>query len=382
VTPEHVVFCTPYRSARELDYLDAVLTSGHVHGDGEFTRRATALLAGIIGHERILLTSTGSDALEICSILLGVGAGDEVIVPTYTFASAATAVALVGATPVFVDSDDRDGNIDPAAIAAAITERTRAISVMNYAGVGVDMGAIRAIADAHGLPVIEDDAHGLGARTDGIVLGTRGDLAIQSFHDTKNVHSGEGGALIVNRADLWERAQVVRQKGTDRSRFLRGEVDRYTLLDVGSGYSMSELSAAVLTAQLEEFDAIQRERHRVWTAYRTGLDAWADSQGVQLMSPGPQHEHPAHIFFLQVPDAADRPVMLAHLRERGILATFHYVPLHDSPGGMRFGRTSGDVARATSFAARLVRLPLWPALSDEQVDRVRDAVTDFRVAAR
>lgn len=381
VSPATVVFSRPYRSGRELQHLESVLGSGHVHADGPFTRQASASLGALVGHDRVLLTCSGSTALEMACILLDLAPGDEVVVPSFTFATAATAVALRGAVPVFVDSDPHTGNIDPDAVTAAITERTRAISVMNYGGVGVDLPRLRAIADAHGLALLEDNAHGLAARSGGRALGTGGDLAVQSFHDTKNVQCGEGGALIVNRADLFERAEAVRQKGTDRSRFLRGEADKYTLVDVGSGFALSELSAAVLAAQLDELPLIQQRRHAIWNAYRERLDDWAREQGVELMSPGPEHEHPAHVFFLLTPDAASRTALLDHLHALGVVATFHYVPLHSSPGGRRFGRTSGSCAGATSFAERIVRLPLWTGLPDADVDRVVDAVTGFRVGA-
>jgi dTDP-4-amino-4,6-dideoxygalactose transaminase len=266
-------------------------------------------------------------------------------------------------------------------VAAAITDRTRAVSVMNYGGVGVDLPRIRGIAEEHGLPVIEDNAHGLGARSRGRTLGTGGDLAIQSFHDTKNVHSGEGGALVVNRADLMERAEIVRQKGTDRSKFLRGQVDKYTLVDLGSGFAMSELSAALLTGQLEDFDVVQTRRLELWSTFRDRLSIWAGEHGAELMSPGEADEHPAHVFFLLLPDAIQRPAMLDHLSRNGVIGTFHYVPLHSSPGGMRLGRTSGDCAGATSFAERIVRLPLWPGLTDDDVEHVIDAVTSFRIGS-
>ena len=363
-----------------MDYLREVIESGHVHGDGPFTDRATALLKEVIGHERILLTSSGTDALEMCTLLLGVRPGDEVIMPSFTFASAATSVATFGGVPVFVDNDMEHGNIDPDQVRAAITSRTKAISVMHYGGVGVDMDAIRSIADDSGLPIIEDNAHGLGARRAGRQLGSLGDLAIQSFHDTKNIHSGEGGAIIANRADLIERAEIIREKGTDRSKFIRGQVDKYTLVDIGSSYLMSELSAAVLTSQLEDFEVIQAGRHRVWDYYRSRLEGWAARESVRLMSPPADAEHPAHVFYLVAPDHDFQVGLLQHLRERGVVATFHYVPLHESPAGQRLGRTGGDCSRATAFSQRLVRLPLWPDIPEADLAHVVEAVEDFRAA--
>jgi len=372
-----IVFSRPFRSARELDNLTAVLNSGHVHGDGAFTASAAGRLKALIPSGSVLLTSSGTHALEIMSILLGLGPGDEVIVPSFTFPSAATAVTLVGATPVFVDIDLRTGNIDPQAVAAAITERTRAISVMHYGGVGVDIDPILDIAREAGLQVLEDNAHGLGAKYRGTPLGTVGVLAAQSFHDTKNVHSGEGGALLVNDPSLVERAEIIREKGTNRSRFLRGQVDKYTWVDHGSSYLMNELSASVLDSQLSEFDTIQRLRHQVWDRYATELVDWARNAGATLMHVPEDREHPAHLFYLLMPDGGSRDALLSHLRGLGVIATFHYIPLDSSPAGLTLGRTPYPCDNSHSFSDRLVRLPLWAGMDDESVDRVIDAVTSF-----
>jgi len=372
-----IVFSRPFRSARELDNLTAVLNSGHVHGDGAFTASAAGRLKALIPSGSVLLTSSGTHALEMMSILLGLGPGDEVIVPSFTFPSAATAVTLVGATPVFVDIDLRTGNIDPQAVAAAITERTRAISVMHYGGVGVDIDPILDIAREAGLQVLEDNAHGLGAKYRGTPLGTVGVLAAQSFHDTKNVHSGEGGALLVNDPSLVERAEIIREKGTNRSRFLRGQVDKYTWVDHGSSYLMNELSASVLDSQLSEFDTIQRLRHQVWDRYATELVDWARNAGATLMHVPEDREHPAHLFYLLMPDGGSRDALLSHLRGLGVIATFHYIPLDSSPAGLTLGRTPYPCDNSHSFSDRLVRLPLWAGMDDESVDRVIDAVTSF-----
>jgi len=372
-----IVFSRPFRSARELDNLTAVLNSGHVHGDGAFTASAAGRLKALIPSGSVLLTSSGTHALEMMSILLCLGPGDEVIVPSFTFPSAATAVTLVGATPVFVDIDLRTGNIDPQAVAAAITERTRAISVMHYGGVGVDIDPILDIAREAGLQVLEDNAHGLGAKYRGTPLGTVGVLAAQSFHDTKNVHSGEGGALLVNDPSLVERAEIIREKGTNRSRFLRGQVDKYTWVDHGSSYLMNELSASVLDSQLSEFDTIQRLRHQVWDRYATELVDWARNAGATLMHVPEDREHPAHLFYLLMPDGGSRDALLSHLRGLGVIATFHYIPLDSSPAGLTLGRTPYPCDNSHSFSDRLVRLPLWAGMDDESVDRVIDAVTSF-----
>lgn len=373
-----IPFSKPYRAPGELVNLERVLSSDHSHGDGAFTASATARLRTLTGTTGVLLTSSGSHALDLASILLGVGNGDEVILPTFTFPSAANAIALAGATCVFVDSDPVTGNIDPAAVAQAVTSRTKAISVMHYGGVPVDLPAIEAIAAEHGLPIIEDNAHGLGVQHRGRVLGTFGAIAIQSFHDTKNVHSGEGGAIIINDLSLLERAEIVREKGTDRSKFLRGQVDKYSWVDVGSSYLMSELQAAVLDAQLQSFDTIQAKRHAVWNRYATELAEWADAVGADLMSVPDGSEHAAHLFAILMPDQEGQSALIAHLRTLGIVATFHYVPLHSSAAGLRHGRVSGSVDNAVRFSQRLVRLPLWASLDEQQVQRIVDGVRSFR----
>lgn len=371
-----IPFSRPYRAGGELENLEAVLESGHVHGDGRFTRSASDRLRAIIPAPALLTTSC-THALEMASMLVDLSPGDEVILPSFTFASAADAIALSGATPVFVDIDESTGNIDPEAVAAAVTPSTRAISVMHYGGVAVDIPAITAIARRHDLAIIEDNAHGLGATFDGSPLGTWGIVATQSFHDTKNVHSGEGGALILNDSDLIERAEIIREKGTDRSRFLRGQVDKYTWVDAGSSYLMSELNAAVLDAQLEEFENIQRLRHGVWDRYAHDLEDWAARVEARLMQIPPDRHHPAHLFYLLMPTALERDSLLAHLHANGIVATFHYVPLDSSPAGRRLGRTPVPCEASTRFSERLVRLPLWPGMTSGDVDRVIGAVHSF-----
>lgn len=372
-----IVFSRPFRTARELENLRTVLGSGHVHGDGVFTASATTRLKQIVPASAALLTSSGTHALEMMSVLLGLGPGDEVIMSSFTFSSAATAVTLVGATPVFVDIDPLTGNIAVDAIAEAITERTKAISVMHYGGVAVDLDEILIIGHKHGIPVIEDNAHGLGASYRSRLLGTVGALAAQSFHDTKNVHSGEGGALLINDEGFTERAEIVREKGTNRSRFLRGQVDKYTWVDRGSSYLMSELSAAVLDSQLVEFETIQRLRHEVWNRYASELTDWAEDIGASLMHVPSDREHPAHLFYILMPESESRDELLAHTRSNGVIATFHYIPLDDSPAGLAHGRTPQPCTYAHSFASRLLRLPLWAGMSAQSVDRVIETVASF-----
>ncbi|MGW5752778.1 dTDP-4-amino-4,6-dideoxygalactose transaminase [Nocardia rhamnosiphila] len=373
-----IIFSRPYRSAAELSNVTAVLDSDHCHGDGPFTAAATAKLAEITGARHVLLTTSCTHALELAALLLELGPGDEVIVPSFAFTSTAAAFAVHGATCVFVDIDSTTGNIDPQAAAAAITDHTKAIVVMHYGGVAADMAALQSLADRHGLALIEDNAHGLGGTWRGRALGTLGTLGTQSFHDTKNVHCGEGGALLLSDDILMGRAEIIREKGTDRARFLRGQVDKYSWQDIGSSYLPSELNAAVLDAQLAEFHTIQRARHRVWHTYAAGLGSWAAEYGVAPMSVPPDRRHTAHLFYLRMPTEEARDGLIRHLADRGIVAPFHYVPLDSSAAGIKYGRTPAPCTRSARFAASIVRLPLWPMLTRDQIHRVLDAVTAYR----
>ncbi|WP_397517504.1 MULTISPECIES: dTDP-4-amino-4,6-dideoxygalactose transaminase [unclassified Rhodococcus (in: high G+C Gram-positive bacteria)] len=373
-----IPFSRPYRSASELTNLTAVLHSDHTHGDGPFTASATAKLTAITGAAHVLVTTSCTHALEMAGLLLELGPTDEVILPSFTFPSAATSVALRGATCVFVDIDPTTGNIDPAEVAAAITPRTKAIYVMHYGGVAADMDALLAMSAEHGLSLVEDNAHGLGARWRDRQLGTLGTLGTLSFHDTKNIHCGEGGALLISDAVLLERAEMIREKGTDRARFLRGQVDKYVWQEIGSSYLPSELNAAVLDSQLDEFDTIQAARQRVWDGYARALPEWASANRVQLMSTPVEREHTAHLFYLLAPTPQDRDDLIEHLRARGISAPFHYVPLDSSPAGLKFGRVHSPCTRTADFSARLIRLPLWAGITDSQIDRVVLGVTSFR----
>lgn len=372
-----IPFSKPYLTSDETLNLQRVLESGHVHGDGPFTESATRRLKSITGAKHLLTTSSCTHALEMASTLLNLGPGDEVILPSFTFPSAATAVVAAHATPVFVDIEPLHGNIDVNAIEGAITPHTRAISVVHYGGVGANIAAVLAIAEHHGLAVIEDNAHGLGGKIGERQLGSFGALATQSFHDTKNVHSGEGGALLINHPEYAERAEIIREKGTNRSRFLRGQVDKYTWTDAGSSYLMSELNAAVLDSQLASFDEIQEHRHRVWNSYDRELGDWADESGARLMGVPDDRSHTAHLYFIQMRDHEGQIAILQHLRERGITATFHYVPLDSSPAGLRFGRTPEPCIASRQFSETIVRLPLWAAMSDSTIERVITAVRDF-----
>lgn len=360
----------------ELRYLAEAAASGWIAGDGRFTRRCRALLEELHGGAPVLLTTSCTHALELAALLFEVGPGDEVVMPSFTFVSTANAFALRGATPVFADLDPETLNVDPGDLAARITGRTRAVVPVHYAGVGCDMAAIGALADRHGLAVVEDNAHGLFGAYRGRPLGTFGALAALSFHETKNVTCGEGGALVLNDRALLERAEVLREKGTDRSRFFRGEIDRYTWREIGSSYLPADLLAAFLLGQLEARERIQERRRRLWRRYRDGLDDWCRAGGARLPVVPPDRDPSWHLFHLLMPTPESRDRLIAHLGERGILAVFHYLPLHLSPVGLRLGGREGALPVTEEAAARLIRLPLFPGLSDAEQERVIEAVID------
>lgn len=373
-----IPFTIPLRLDSELSYVDEALATGLTSGDGPFTTRATALLRPIVGGGDVLLTTSCTHALEMTALLLDLEPGDEVILPSFTFVSTVNAYVLRGATPVFVDCRPDTLNLDETKVESAITPRTRAIIVMHYGGVACEMGAIGAIAERHGLPVVEDNAHGLGGSYCGQPLGSLGLMATQSFHSTKNVSCGEGGALVANSPEFMERAEIIREKGTNRSQFFRGAVDKYRWIDIGSSYLPSDVNAALLTAQLEAFPAIQQRRHAIWNKYAAELASWAGQYGVQLPVVPSECSHPAHVFQALLPTAGERTRFIEHTKAADIITPFHYVPLHSSPVGERLGRTAPDGCEVTTDVAdRLVRLPLFPGLSDSDLDRVIDTVLAF-----
>jgi len=376
---EVIAFSRPFRSRNESKNLEVVLASGHLHGDGAFTAAAAGKIRGLTGAGHVLVTTSATHALEMASALLGLGVGDEVILPSFTFPSAADAVARTGARCVFVDLDPATGNLDPQQVSEAVGTQTKAISIMHYGGVPVDIDAIQSIAREHGLPIIEDNAHGLGVTAAGdCSLGSVGVFAAQSFHDTKNVQCGEGGALLINDPSFVERAEIMREKGTNRSQFLRGQVDKYSWVDWGSSYLPSELNAAVLDSQLDDFAEIQSRRFSIWDRYALQLGEWADANRVEAMRP-PLGVHAAHLFYLLMPTWDAQTALIAHLRAAGIVATFHYVPLDTSRAGRRYGRSLQPLTRSEDFSRRLVRLPLWAGMSDDQLARVVSGVQSFRV---
>jgi dTDP-4-amino-4,6-dideoxygalactose transaminase len=370
-------FNRPAVTGNELRYIEQAIASGHLSGDGDFSKRCHARLAEISGAQKALLTTSCTHALEMAMLLVDLKPGDEVICPAFTFVSTANAVALRGARPVFVDVRADTLNLDERLVEAAITPRTRAVIVVHYAGVACEMDEISAVASRHGLRVIEDNAHGLFGKYKGRPLGSLGALSALSFHETKNLTCGEGGALLLNEPGLVDRAEIIREKGTNRSRFFRGEVDRYTWVDIGSSYLPSELLGAYLWAQLESAEAIQRRRHEIWDAYARELEAWACAAGVRLPIVPAHCAHPAHIFYLLMPTLERRTSLIQHLRHRQILAPFHYLPLHLSDVGRRYGGAEGQCPVTEDVADRLVRLPLFYQLSSAEQARVIEAILEF-----
>ena len=327
--------------------------------------------------EKVLLTTSGTDALEMAANLCGLEPGDEVILPSFTFSSTATAFVSVGAKLVFVDIRPDTMNIDETKIEAAITDRTRVIVPVHYAGVACEMDIIIDIARRHNLIVVEDAAEGVMSTYKGRALGTIGDFGCYSFHETKNYSMGEGGAIVINKPEYIERAEIIREKGTNRQRFFRGQVDKYTWVDSGSSYLQSDLNAAYLWAQLECADKINNDRLATWDFYYEGLKPLADAGKVELPTIPEGCEHNAHMFYLKTSDLDERGALIKHLKDRGVQAVFHYIPLHSSPAGERFGRFSGDDVYTTSESNRLVRLPLYYAMGDEDKRAVLDAVLAF-----
>lgn len=363
----------------ELELMRAAVESGHLSGDGPFTRRCEEILIELVGCDRALLTTSCTHALELSALLLELGPGDEVIVPSFTFVSTAAAFALRGATPVFADVRPDTLNLDERRLDSLVTPRTRAIVPVHYAGVGCEMDAIEAAAVRVGAVVIEDNAHGLPGSYRGRPLGSLGALATQSFHETKNFTCGEGGALLVNETWYAAGAEVIREKGTNRKEFFRGEVDRYTWVGLGSSYIPSELLAAFLLAQLEARDEIQSARRRIWHAYEEGLRDWADEQGVRLPVVPEHCEQAYHLFYVLMPSLDARTRLIERLRERGILAVFHFLPLHLSEMGRHLGGRDGQCPVTEDVSDRLLRLPFYNTLSEPEQAEVIETVVGFGV---
>jgi dTDP-4-amino-4,6-dideoxygalactose transaminase len=376
-----IPFNKPYLTGRETDGLARAFRNLRFAGDGPITHECARVIETALDCHRALLTTSCTHALEMAALLLDIKPGDEVIVPSFTFVSTANAFVLRGARPVFVDVRPDTLNLDERQLVSLMSSRTRAVVPVHYAGVGCEMDTILETAARHGVEVVEDNAHGFAARYRGRPLGTLGCLGTQSFHETKNLSCGEGGALLVNRLDLVERAEIIREKGTDRSRFFRGEVDKYTWVDVGSSYVLGELLAAFLLAQLEEVDSIQRRRRALWDYYFDGLRDLPGSHGVAVPVVPPHCEQAYHMFYMLTRSLSERTALIEHLKQHGIQAVFHYVPLHLSEMGRRFGGRPGQCPVTEDLSDRLLRLPFFTAMTRTEQDRVVSAIRGFYQAS-
>jgi dTDP-4-amino-4,6-dideoxygalactose transaminase len=374
-----ISFNRPTSVGKESEYMQQAMQNSHISGDGQFTKKANALLEETIGVPKVLLTTSCTHALEMSALLLDLKEGDEVIVPSFTFVSTVNAFVLRGAQPVFADVRSDTLNLDESKLEALITPKTRAIFVVHYAGVGCEMDAIMEIANRHNIPVIEDNAHGLFGKYKGKQLGTFGVMATQSFHETKNFTSGEGGALLINDKKYIEDAEILREKGTNRSRFFRGQVDKYTWVNVGSSYLPSDILAAFLLAQLEEREQIQSARQRIWETYYKELGAWAEENGVQMPFVPAHCDQTYHMFYLLFPNLEKRQEAIAFLKERDIQAVFHYLPLHLSPMGEKLGGREGDCPVTEKVSDQLLRLPFYTNMTEEEQLRVIAALKEFSV---
>jgi dTDP-4-amino-4,6-dideoxygalactose transaminase len=371
-----IPFNRPTVAPGQIDAVAQVFGSGHLSGDGEYTKRASESLRQIHGGSTVLLTTSCTDALELSALLLRIQPGDQVIVPSFTFVSSANAFAIFGADIVFVDIEPSTLNLNESQVERAITRRTRAIVAVNYAGTPAVTPTLVAMAKHHNLTIVEDNAHGLfGTDADENALGTQSNLSTLSFHETKNVTCGEGGALVINDPELVDRAEIIREKGTNRSRFFRGMVDKYTWVDFGSSYLLSEINAAVLFAQLEHRNVIQERRRQAAARYREHLNGWADAHGQSLMPRLPGC--PDHLFPVLFHDPDTRTRFLQYTREKGVATTFHYIPLHSSPAGQKLGRVPFGCDEATNVSQRLARLPLFSDITDDEVQTIIDVVKGF-----
>lgn len=370
MSKEHIPFGWPYMTGKELYYIAEAHFNGHLAGDGPFTEKCHVWLQRHSGSSKALLTHSCTAALELGAILLEIQPGDEVIMPSYTFVSTANAFVLRGGVPVFVDIREDTLNLDERLIEAAITPRTRAIVPVHYAGVACEMDTIMPIARRNGLKVIEDAAQGMMSTYKGQALGSIGDLGAYSFHQTKNIISGEGGSLLVNDPTLAERAEIIREKGTDRSRFFRGEVDKYTWQEAGSSFLPGELIAAFLWAQLEEAESITQRRLASWERYHEQLKPLEDEGMLRRPIVPEKCQHNAHMYYVLLPPKLERQIIINEFKRNNIWAVFHYVPLHSSPGGQRYGRTSGTLHVTDSVSERIIRLPLFVGLTEKQQGQI------------
>lgn len=372
-----IPFNVPPHIGTEEEKLGEAIAARKISGDGAFTKKCNKLLEQLTGAERVLLTTSCTHALEMGAILADIQPGDEVIMPSYTFCSTADAFVMRGARIVFVDIRPDTMNIDEKLIEDAITPQTKAIAPVHYAGVGCEMDVITDIAGRHGLAVIEDDAQGLMSSYKGKALGTFGMFGCISFHETKNYSMGEGGALLINDEKFMERAEIVREKGTDRSKYYRGEIDKYSWVDFGSSYLPSELNAAYLFAQLEQAERINNDRLASWRGYHERLKALADKEAIELPFVPEGCVHNAHMFYIKTKDQEERARLIEHLKKNGVNAVFHYVPLHSAPAGLKYGRFHGEDRFTTCESERLLRLPMYYGLTESDIDKVCAMVSEF-----
>ncbi len=361
----------------EIEYVSEAIQSHKISGDGEFTKRCNRWMEERFLAKKVLLTTSGTTALDMAMLLCDIKPGDEVILPSYTFSSTATAAVLAGAKLVFVDIRPDTMNIDENKIEAAITDKTKVIMVMHYGGVSCEMDTIMDIARRYGLKVVEDAAQGIMSTYKGKFLGTIGDFGAYSFHETKNFSMGEGGAIVINDEAFFEKAEILREKGTNRSKFFRGQVDKYTWVDYGDSYLPSELNAAYLWAQLENADAIWDDRVKSWNEYKNALTPLSESGKIELQTIPDGCEHNAHIFYLKCENVQERTAFINYMRSRQIMCVFHYVPLHSSPAGEKYGRFFGDDVYTTKESERLVRLPLYYSLQAKEKEYIIDSVNNF-----
>ncbi|MDD5482458.1 MAG: dTDP-4-amino-4,6-dideoxygalactose transaminase [Kiritimatiellae bacterium] len=373
-----IPFNRPCFAGNEQKYIAAAFAAGHISGDGKFTRKCNALLERRLGVKRSFLTTSCTHALEMAAMLLNVRPGDEVILPSFTFVSTANAFVLRGAKPVFADIRPDTLNIDERKIERLISPKTRAVCVVHYAGVGCEMEVIARIAGKHNLALVEDNAHGLFGYYQNKPLGSFGCLAAQSFHETKNITCGEGGALLVNDEKYIERAEIIREKGTNRSRVFRGLADKYTWTDIGSSYLPSEILAACLWAQLEARAKIRKARQKIWDYYYASLKEWASGANVRLPVVPPHCRQPYHMFYIIMPSGRARQALIDRLKAKSILAVFHYLPLHLSPMGRKFGGKTGDCPVTEQISGRILRLPFYTGLSRADQDKVIETIIGFK----
>lgn len=374
---ELIHFNVPPVTGDEIKYIKDAVDSHKICGDGEYTKKCSRWMEKRFSAEKVMLTTSGSTALDMALLLCGLQNGDEVILPSYTFSSTANSAVLCGAKLVFVDIRPDTMNIDEKKIRAAVTDKTRVIIVMHYAGVACEMDEIRQIAVEHGLMVVEDAAQGIMGTYKGQPLGTIGDFGCFSFHETKNISMGEGGALVINHPEYIEKAEILREKGTNRARFFRGGVDKYTWVDFGGSYLPSELNAAYLWAQLQKADEITRRRMHLWNRYREKLLPLTNAYGVEFQSIPSECTHNGHMFYIKTKDLEERTAFINWMKKNSILTVFHYIPLHSAPVGKRFGVFYGEDRYTTKESERLARLPMYDSLSDEAQDYIIQKVTEF-----